>query len=131
MAHTPKIGLVPLEQSEPGVAEAQSDHPRERESQDSDQLIHKSVQPQFTALGVKTDRSTHVRGSTRDHPGNQGPISQTSSQTSSVHSAQPKCDDKNTKADMAKRIQVLGTTKVKLERKDLKDQDRGTLNEVV
>ena len=72
-----------------------------------------------------------MRGSTRYNPGNQGPISQTSSQTSSVHSAQPKCDDKNTKADMARRVQVLGTTKVNLERKDLKDQDRGMLNEVV
>ena len=123
------LTLVPLASSAL-IAKTAPDHLHERESQDSEPLVHKSAPPQFTARGAQTDLSTHVRGGTPDHLPNPGSISQISSQTI-VHFAQSNFDDRNTNENMEELGQVLGTTKDELECNDTKDLERGTSNEVV
>ena len=103
-------------------------------SQDSGQVGHKSAPPQFTARDGKTDRSMHVRGGKPDHPTHPDSSSQIPcllAESPHGQIAQPCMDDHVPQNPAMTTWAVPGTTKDELERKDPKDPDQGTSNEVV
>ena len=122
-ATSPNMALVPLApRKHNGKPSADPTH--ERESQDSDQLIHKSAPPQFTARDGKTDRSLN--------PDLVGPqILQLMAESPQGLIAQPRMVKQNAQNPAMTTWSVPGTTKDEVERKDPKDQGRGTSNEVV
>ena len=119
---SPNQQIVRRDASEPN-GKPSSCPTRERESQDSPQVIHKAVLTQFTALDGKTDRS-----SAPNRLGLQSP--QFPAKNFSQPMA-PHCGNTEDHPNLSMATwSVPGTTENQLEPNDLDDHERGTSDQV-